>query len=117
MVNYSEAKMSRVFGVLADPTRRQIVSLLGHGPQTVTGIAANFTMSLPAVSKHLRIMEEAGVVSRHKQGRIHEMSLRPEPLEMGIEWLQWHQRFWKSSLKSLKTYLEGQKKTRKSEEE
>ena len=96
-----------MFGALAHPTRRKIVQLLGRGPQTVSGIAANFPMSLPAVSKHLRIMENAGVVSRSKNGRVHEISLRPESLELGIEWLRWHRRFWRSSLKSLKTYVEG----------
>ena len=55
-------------------------------------------------------MEDAGVISRTRKGRIHEMTLKPESLEMGVEWLQWHQKFWKSSLKSLKAYLEGQKK-------
>ena len=109
MVKYNNEELTAVFHALADPTRRKLIEILTRGPRSVTDLAASFSISLPAVSKHLKIMESAGVINRQQKGRVHEMSLRPESLEMGTEWLAWHKDFWRANLSALKSYLEDEK--------
>jgi len=113
MVNYSTRghsaeDLTAVFHALADPSRRRVVALLTHGPRKVTDLAASFPMSLAAVSKHLKVMERAGIIRRERKGRVHEMSLCPQTLEMGSEWLNWHRNFWKTNLKSLECICKTQ---------
>ena len=87
MVNY-EADLTRVFAALADPTRRAIVARLAAGKSSVTELAAPFAMTLPAVSKHLRVLEEAGLVSRDIDGRVHRCRLVAQPLRDAASWLE-----------------------------
>lgn len=119
MVEYSTKASSEtltaVFHTLADPTRRRVVEMLASGPRSVTDLASAFPMSLPAVSKHLKVMEKAGVIQRRKRGRVHEMSLRPETLESGMQWFNWHKDFWQQQLQSLQDYLENQDQNSKTE--
>lgn len=103
----SEDQLDLVFRALGDRTRRHILSQLTNGPAMVTELAQPFDMSLPAVGKHLRVLEKAGLVSRRIDGRIHRCSLNALPLKGAEDWLQLYQRFWDESLDSLAHFVEG----------
>ncbi len=102
----TEAGLDATFSALSDPTRRAILSRLFRGEATVTSIAAPFDISLPAISKHLRVLERAGLVHREKRGRIHHLRLEVEPMRKASEWLDFHQRFWEGGFDTLARYLE-----------
>lgn len=106
MVNYSPATLDATFAALADPTRRQILQRLSEQPQRVTDLAGPFAMSLPAVSKHLRILEDAGLLTRNRLGREHHLKLEPAPLRNAQNWIEHYRRFWEGSLDALAEYLE-----------
>jgi DNA-binding transcriptional ArsR family regulator len=94
-----------VFQALADPTRRAIVKRLSLGPALVTELAAPFDMSLNAVSKHLRVLERAGLLRRDVRGREHHCALEAAPLEGAAEWIAFYRRFWQGKLDTLETLL------------
>ncbi len=95
-----------VFRALADPTRRGILDLLRQKRQTVNEIASNFQTSRPAISKHLRLLRSAGLVRDEKQGTATICHLNPSPLQSVDQWLSNYQEFWRSSVESLKAYVE-----------
>ena len=95
------ADLDSAFAALADGTRRALVERLATGEACVTELAAPFRMSLPAVSKHLRVLEEAGLVRRRRAGRAHFLSLEGGPMAAAAEWLTRHRRFWEGSLDRL----------------
>ncbi len=103
MVNYSS--LDRTFAALADPTRRAILSRLALGDANVGELAEPFSMSLPAVSKHLRVLEEAGLLVRHKEGRTHHCQLRTEPLSDAAQWIEEARQFWDDRLDALAQFL------------
>jgi len=105
MVKYS-AKLDRTFAALADPTRRRILAHLARGDQRVTSLARPHAMSLPAVSKHLRVLEKAGLLRRRRYGRVHEMRLQAKPLREAAQWVEEYRKFWEGSLDRLADYLE-----------
>ncbi len=105
MVNYMDHSLNHVFSALADPTRRAILARLRRGESTVGELAQPFGISLPAVSKHLRVLETAGLVNRRKEGRVHHCSLNPKPLQAASEWLIHYRQFWEPRLDSLADYL------------
>jgi len=102
----SDPALDRLFGALADPTRRSLLARLSLGPAKVTDLARPYRMSLPAVSKHLRILEEAGLVSRRVDGRVHRLTLRGRPLEQVEVWLDPFRSYWAHTLQALKHDLE-----------
>ena len=106
MVKYS-TKLDRTFAALADPTRRRILAHLARGDQRVTSLARPHAMSLPAVSKHLRVLEKAGLLRRHRYGRVHEMRLQARPLKDAADWVKKYRKFWEGSLDRLANYLEN----------
>jgi len=106
MVKYSSAALDRTFDALADPTRRRILSHLARGDQSVTRLARPHAMSLPAVSKHLRVLEKAGLIRRRRYGRVHQLNLEAEPLKRAAEWVEKYRKFWEGSLDRLAAYLE-----------
>jgi len=106
MVKYSPTRLNRTFAALADPTRRQILAHLARGDQRVTRLARPHNMSLPAVSKHLRVLEKAGLLRRRRYGRVHEMQLDATPLKKAAQWVEEYRRFWEGSLDRLADYLE-----------
>jgi DNA-binding transcriptional ArsR family regulator len=106
MVNNS-AMLDTVFAALADPTRRRILQGLRSGGAPVAKVAQPFRMSAPAVSRHLRVLESAGLVRRVKRGRIHEITLAAEPLHTAANWLETYRMHWDSSLDALARYLES----------
>lgn len=106
MVKYDSRALNRTFAALADPTRRGILAHLAHGHRCVTDLARPHAMSLPAVSKHLRVLEQAGLLRRRRYGRVHEMQLEAKPLKQAAQWVEKYRRFWEGSLDRLAEYLE-----------
>jgi DNA-binding transcriptional ArsR family regulator len=101
MFNLVVERLDRVFQALADPTRRAMVRRLSGGECTVTELAAPFPISLAASSKHVRVLERAGLVRRSVQGRRHVCRLDPGPLAEVSGWLEYYQGFWASRLDDL----------------
>src|SRR5881398_4009757 len=97
MVKYSST-LNRTFAALADPTRRRILAHLARGDKCVTHLAKPHAMSLPAVSKHLRVLEKAGLLRRRRHGRVHEKQLDAKPLKKAAQWVDEYRRFWEGSL-------------------
>ena len=108
MVNYSKSELDTVFQALADPTRRRIVEALGANERTVGELAEPLKMSLPGVSKHLGVLERAGLLSRRKEGRIHHIKFEVSALEPAMNWIEQQRRFWEGSFDKLSEYLESQ---------
>jgi len=106
MVKHSSITLDRTFAALADPTRRRILAHLARGDKCVTHLARPHAMSLPAVSKHLRVLEKAGLLRRRRYGRIHEMQLEAKPLKQAAQWVEEYRKFWEGSLDRLAKYLE-----------
>jgi DNA-binding transcriptional ArsR family regulator len=94
-------RLDAVFGALADPTRRAIVERLVEGEATVTELAEPFDISLPAISRHLRVLAEAGLIGRRKDGRLHHCHLVEDPLRDAIAWIVHYGAFWEERLDSL----------------
>jgi len=107
MVKYSSKALDHTFAALADPTRRRILAHLARGDQCVTRLARPHAMSLPAISKHLRVLEKAGLLRRRRYGRVHEMQLAAAPLKQAAQWVEEYRKFWEGSLDRLAEYLEG----------
>ena len=102
--------LDRAFAALADPTRRAILARLAHGEASVTELAEPFQMSLPAVSKHLKVLERAGLITRSNQAQWRYCRLEPAPLKQVAEWVGGYQRFWDESYERLDEYLEDLKR-------
>jgi DNA-binding transcriptional ArsR family regulator len=113
MVKCSPKVLDRTFAALADPTRRRILAHLARGDKCVTHLARPHAMSLPAVSKHLRVLERAGLLRRRRYGRVHEMRLEAKPLQQAAQWVEEYRKFWESSLDRLAAYLSKTHKTKK----
>jgi DNA-binding transcriptional ArsR family regulator len=105
MVNYSSAALDATFAALSDPTRRAMLARLARSDSSVTELAAPFDMSLPAVSKHLRVLQDAGLLAREKRGRVHRLSLVPQRLQEAHAWIDRYRRFWEQQLDALADYL------------
>jgi DNA-binding transcriptional ArsR family regulator len=106
MVKYSETELDTTFAALSDVTRRGILARLVQGETSVSELAAPYKMSLPAVSKHLRVLEDAGMVKRHKDGRVHRCRLVAEPMKDAAEWIERYRQFWEHQFDALADYLE-----------
>ncbi|MGB7464007.1 MAG: metalloregulator ArsR/SmtB family transcription factor [Candidatus Acidiferrum sp.] len=104
MVKYSPA-LDSTFGALADPTRRAILATLMLGQASITELAKPHRMSLPAVMKHVRVLEEAGLVSQKKIGRTRRCQLAAQPLKEAEQWLSQYRAFWEGTFDSLARYL------------
>lgn len=98
--------LNLVFKALGDQTRREILARLTEGPAMVTELARPFDMSLPAIGKHLRVLEKAGLVERTVNGRVHQCALNAMPLKNAGTWLIHYQKFWDESLDSLSDYFQ-----------
>jgi DNA-binding transcriptional ArsR family regulator len=106
MVKYSARTLNRTFAALADPTRRRILAHLARGDRCVTDLARPHAMSLPAVSKHLRVLEKAGLLRRRRYGRVHQLQLEAKPMKQVVRWIEEYRKFWEGSLDRLTAYLE-----------
>ena len=97
-----------LFSALSDPIRRAILARLAEGEATVGDLARPFPVSLPAISKHLRVLERAGLLERRIEGRVHRCRLQPRPLKDAVDWLAEYRQFWERQLDALEAYLEGE---------
>lgn len=102
-----EADLDRVFRALGDPTRRAIISRLTHGESSMTQIASQFDMSLPGVSKHVSVLEEAGLVQRWRSGRTRYCRLDVERMDAANSWIAAQTKFWNDTLDALADFIEG----------
>jgi DNA-binding transcriptional ArsR family regulator len=98
-------RLSVIFAALADPTRRAIVARLADGDATVTELAEPFSISLPAISRHLKVLEEAGLISRSRNAQWRSSSLRAEPLREATAWMERYRHFWDVNLDRLDAHL------------
>ena len=98
--------LSTTLAALADPTRRAILARLALGETSVTELAAPFAMSLPAVSKHLKVLERAGLIARSREAQLRPCRLRAAPLKDVADWLAHYRAFWERSLDRLEGYLQ-----------
>ncbi len=115
----NDAQLDLIFGALADTTRRRILTRLALGESTVGELAAPFEISRPAVSKHLRVLERAGLIHRARDGRVRRCGLEAAPMRQAAEWVERYRGFWEDRLDALATYLEndGTETTRKREDD
>ncbi|MGH7360243.1 MAG: ArsR/SmtB family transcription factor [Candidatus Methylomirabilales bacterium] len=109
MVNYQARPLDATFSALADPTRRAILARLARGASPVTRLAEPFDVSLPAISKHLRVLEDAGLLAREVEGRVHRCRLVARPLRNAAAFLSRYRRFWEAQLDALADYLRAPK--------
>ncbi len=101
------SQLNRVYAAIADPTRRAILGVLAGGQLNVGSVARRFPISFNAVSKHLKVLERAGLVRRRVRGREHWLRLRPEPLRQATRWLEHYREFWEARLDALEALLVG----------
>jgi len=112
MVN-GPGKLDAVFSALGDPTRRQIVERLARGPLSAGEIASGFPISQPAISRHLRVLEESGLLKRHVLGRVHHCTLSPAVMKAASGWLDKQRSFWTTALDRLDDLLAESPKRKK----
>src|SRR5437764_7015632 len=105
MVNDSSQRLDAVFLALADPTRRAILARLAHGEASGTELARPFSISVPAISKHLRVLKHADLILHRKDGRTHLFRLAAGPMREAAAWLEHYRQFWEAQFDSLDTYL------------
>ena len=107
MVNYDK-RLDRTFAALVDPTRRAILARLERQDgASVSELARPFAIKLPAVMKHLDVLDDAGLITRSKVGRVVTVRLSPEPMKEAMDWLRRYERFWSATLDRLAAYAEG----------
>jgi len=97
--------LSLVFGALADPTRRAILASLSSGERSVKEIAKPFKISLPAITKHLKVLEKSGLITRSREAQWRPCQLQAEPMKDAVDWLQHYRRHWEESFDRLDDYL------------
>src|SRR5215212_3470595 len=100
-------QLSQTFAALADPTRRSILSRLAEGQATVNELAEPFPMSLPAISRHLKVLERAGLIVRTREAQWRPSRLQAEPLDDAVEWMQSRKRTWEARIGRLDAHLRG----------
>ncbi len=103
-------QLSTTFAALADPTRREILARLAHGEATVNELAAPFPVTVQAISKHLKVLERAGLIARGRNGQLRPSRLRGDPLADATVWLERYREFWDGSLDRLAEHLESMKR-------
>ena len=106
LLNVSQARLDAVFRALGDRTRRKLIARLAERSATVSELAEPFAMSLPAISRHIRVLERAGLVERRVDGRVHHCSLDPRGLRAAEGWIEQYRRFWDGQLDALARYVE-----------
>ena len=103
----TEDRLDAVFHALGHRARRALLARLAKSPAMITELAGPFAMSLPAVSRHIRVLETAGLVARSIDGRMHRCSLNPKPFKSVEAWLEHYRQFWKENLAGLAEYVES----------
>jgi DNA-binding transcriptional ArsR family regulator len=110
MVNKRPDPLDRVFSALSDATRRGMIASLVQGPRAVSELASPYDMSLPAALKHVRILEDSGLVATAKEGRVVQCTLAPGAIGEAMAWLRKYEKFWNERLDALGEYLNPQEK-------
>lgn len=113
MVEYSQRGLDGVFYAISDPTRRTILGRLARKPATITELARPFAVSLNAVSKHVRVLERAGLIAREVRGRNHVCRLQPTPLKKATAWIEECTQFWETRFDALESYVAGPRQATK----
>lgn len=108
-MKYKQQSLDAVFAALADPTRRAIAERLAEGPASMTELAAPFEVTLPAIVKHLAVLEHAGLVEHEKDGRVRYFALVPAQLDGIVDWLQRYGGFWRGRFDELHRYLDSER--------
>ena len=98
-------QLSMIFAALADPTRRAILSRLASGEASVTELAEPFSMSMPAISKHIKVLERAGLITRSRDAQLRPCQLKAAPLKDAAGWIDYYRTFWEQSFERLDAYL------------
>jgi DNA-binding transcriptional ArsR family regulator len=101
----ADDRLSLIFGALADPTRRAILARLADGDATVTELAEPFAISMPAISRHLKVLERAGLISRNRSGQWLSSTLEAAPLKEATDWMERYRQFWDASFERLDAHL------------
>lgn len=117
MVDKSSPRLDTVFHALSDPTRRAMLHDLAASQRTVSELAAPFDISLAGASKHIQVLERAGLIQREVQGRVHICRLDARPLHAGAEWLRHYERFWTRKLDALEAILKAEDAAKKPKRE
>ena len=105
MVNYTESELNTIFSALSDPTRRAMLSRLVNEDMSVADLSQPFAMTKPAITKHIKVLEKAGLLSRTIEGRVHRCRIKPEPLKAVSKWVSFYEQFWNKKLDALDHYL------------
>ena len=108
MVNNNTDTLNLVFSALADPTRREMLGRLSGRTMSVKELSEPFSMSKPAITKHLKVLERAGLLARDKVGRVHHCNLDSRPLRQVADWVSHYERFWIDKLDSLEAFLDNE---------
>jgi DNA-binding transcriptional ArsR family regulator len=111
MAHPAEPMLDQVYGAIADPTRRAILAVLAGGEATVGALAERFPISFNGVSKHVKVLERAGLVDRTIHGREHRLKLNPVPLRAAAGWLEHYRAFWETRLDGLEAFLAKQQRS------
>ena len=106
------ASLDSVFSALGDPTRRRIVERLARGRMTISDVAAGIPISQPAISKHVKTLEQSGLIRREISGRVHYLELAPETMDAATSWIERQRRYWNAALDKLDAYLKAEKDTK-----
>lgn len=112
----NQSQLDRVFSALSDPTRRGMLERLAQGETRVSTLAEPYAMSQPAISKHLRVLERAGLIRRTRRGREHHIRVNPEPLEAAQTWIGFYARFWKQHFDAVEDFLKDREQDLKDTE-
>jgi DNA-binding transcriptional ArsR family regulator len=103
---YHHVALDTTFGALADPTRRNILAQLALGERTISDLASRYDMTLPAVSKHVQVLQRAGLAAVRREGRVRRATLIASPMRDAAEWIDRYKRFWEHQLELLSAYIE-----------
>ena len=109
----NSAELDRVFGALSDPTRRGILEQLSRGDKTVGALGSPYEVSEPAISRHLKVLERAGLIRRTRRGREHRIRVDPRPIEKAQGWIATYARHWMRQFDAVQEYLDAQSGDRK----
>ena len=107
MVNYKNEALNTTFAALADPVRRSVLQQLAEGPATVKELAAPFDISLPAISRHLKVLANAGLLLQQREGRLRHCHLVAGPIRNAAEWIRNNRQFWETQFGALDRYLQS----------
>lgn len=105
MVNYNEQQLNQIFSALSDPTRRAMLLRLANEEMSVSDLSKPFLMSKSAITKHVKVLEKAGLLARTIEGRVHQCRFDAKPLQQATQWMSFYQEFWEAKFDALDDFL------------